>query len=140
LWKRNKELKKMSESFGDAVFVGRTLDDAHHHRKSMAAKMTFGVDSTVYVWGNIGSRIGLGDMKDVNISGHKPRVHSELTEMRVVDVACGSDYTLILLAHGDVYVCDSNTKLLRPTLVQELFKKKIVQVACAGLSGCLALR
>jgi alpha-tubulin suppressor-like RCC1 family protein len=134
------ETDKTEHAFGDVYFTSaNNLSNSRTLCGLIKERMSFGVDSTVYVWGNT-SKGRLGPYPS-----HQPNVvkNRVLSGMRVIDVACSKNFSLILLAHGDVYVVGNNDKhdeaYGKPNLVQELFSVRIVQIGCFGQNGCIAL-
>ena len=97
-------------------------------------------DGTVYGCGtnNIG-QLGIGNRN----TPKKTLVPMELSGKKVVNIACGYDYTIVLLDDKTVYGCgynedgqlgNGNTITPQPTLVpMTLSEKKVINIACGRL-------
>ena len=94
---------------------------------------------TVWAWGdNAEGQLGIGTFA----ASHSPVPVSGLRGVPIVRVACGSVHSLALSAGGDVYAWGSNRfgqiaqgdvpKKLRPTFIEGLEGKCVVDIACGS--------
>lgn len=118
----------------DAVLRPRPLSlKATQCSSAGVSSMAVSADGAVWSWGhNQDGRLGHGDTRHRS----RPERIASLADTRILQVACGGDYALLLTAAGAVLefgrnACIRNEALLQPTEVAGFADRRVVQVSAA---------